>query len=143
MTRYTDKDKEAAIGFMTNNFNHQTGNPNWTIASKKTKVSVNTLKRWWFEQNGDSTDDIRQLKKEEFIEKAWAEINACLKSMADKRDSANYKDVATSVGILVDKIQLLKGEPTVIAKTENKNTDRFEHLSDEELDEEIKRLENV
>lgn len=145
MTRYTDKDKEAAIGFMTNNFNHQTGNPNWTTARKKTKVSINTLKRWWFEQNNDSTDAIRQLKKEEFIEKAWAEILAGLQAMADKRNSANYKEVATSVGILIDKVQLLKGEPTVIAKNENKNdnTERFEHLSDEELDEEIKRLENV
>lgn len=143
MTRYTDKDKEAAIGFMTNNFNHQTGYPNWTMAHKKTKVSINTLKRWWNEQNDDSTDDIRQLKKQEFIDKAWAEILAGLQAMAGKRDSANYKEVATSVGILIDKVQLLKGEPTVIAKTENKNTERFEHLSDEELEEEIKRLQNV
>jgi len=143
MTRYTDKDKEAAIGFMTNNFNHQTGYPNWTMAHKKTKISITTLKRWWNEQDSDSTIDIRQVKKEEFIDKAWAEILAGLQAMANKRDSANYKEVATSVGILIDKVQLLKGEPTVIAKTENKNTERFEHLSDEELDEEIKRLENV
>ena len=145
MTRYTDKDKEAAIGFMTNNFNHQTGYPNWTMAHKKTKISKPTLQRWWNERNGDSTSHIRDLKKEEFIDKAWAEILAGLQAMADKRNSANYKEVATSVGILIDKVQLLKGEPTVIAKNENKNdnTERFEHLSDEELDEEIKRLENV
>ena len=143
MTRYTDKDKEAAIGFMTNNFNHQTGYPNWTMAHKKTKISKPTLQRWWNERNSDSTSHIRDLKKEEFIDKAWAEILAGLQAMANKRDSANYKEVATSVGILIDKVQLLKGEPTVIAKTENKNTERFEHLSDEELEKEIETLKNV
>lgn len=145
MSQYSDKDIQKALVFMENNINPNTGNPNYSAARKKLGMSRTTLKRMWDEKHSEDGEQIRALKKEEFIKKAWAEILAGLQAMADKRNSANYKEVATSVGILIDKVQLLKGEPTVIAKNENKNdnTERFEHLSDEELKEEIKRLQNV
>lgn len=40
------------------------------------------------------------------------EIAAILGTLPSKREGATYKDLATSIGILTDKIQLLRGQPT-------------------------------
>ncbi|SHE47736.1 hypothetical protein SAMN02745164_00504 [Marinitoga hydrogenitolerans DSM 16785] len=126
MTKYTDEDKMKAIVELENNINHQTGNPNWTKVSKKLNISRKTLQKWWKEKNKEDTEHIRTLKKEEFIKKAWDNIFYGLGLLKEKAEKANYKDLIVGMATLIDKIQLLQGQPTEITKNENNNTELIE-----------------
>ncbi|APT75051.1 hypothetical protein LN42_00545 [Marinitoga sp. 1137] len=126
MTKYTDKDKMKALVMLENNINHQTGNPNWTKVSKKLKISRKTLQKWWKEKNKEDITHIRTLKKEEFINKAWDQIFYGLDLLKEKAERTSYKDLIVGMATLIDKIQLLQGQPTEITKNENNNTELIE-----------------
>jgi transposase-like protein len=143
--RYTDKEIAKAITFMENNINPHTGNPNYSKVSKELDINRKTLMRWWSDRHSEDAEQIRTLKRQEFIEAAWNEINEGLKVLAVKRGRATYKEIITSLGILLDKIQMLKGEPTLITKNDNRTElyDKYKHLSEKELRKEIEKLNKI
>jgi hypothetical protein len=59
---------------------------------------------------------LAQVKKRDLIQDLTELLNVTVVHATDAAQDANYQDLARGVGILVDKIQLLKGEPTGIVK---------------------------
>lgn len=121
---YTDEEKARALAMLKGE------RGNISRVSKALGITRDTLRAW---RNETQTDDSSALatdsppKKEpeppalpELVEQASAdlatrfedEISAILSTLPSKRDGATYKDLATSIGILTDKIQLLRGQPT-------------------------------
>lgn len=80
--------------------------------AKKLDVPVNTLKGWFTGKNNPPSAELRTEKKGELVEWITTELKAIFGTMNNVRDSASYKDLATAAGILIDKKQLLSGEPT-------------------------------
>ncbi|MFA5385615.1 MAG: hypothetical protein WC364_13350, partial [Eubacteriales bacterium] len=81
---------------------------------------------------------LRYQKKKEFIEEGWKLAKKILDEMAEKIPNANFKDLATGMGILFDKIALASGEAT--ARTETGKTVSREDMLDaarDALDEKI------
>lgn len=91
--------------------------------ARELKVPDMTLSRWFKATRNPPPNEVVTEKAANFKELLAAEIQGILKDMPDAREFAEYRDLGTVLGILVDKLQLL----------ENKPTDRVEHtFTDEE-----------
>lgn len=89
-------------------------------------------------KNAASLNAMRYQKKKEFIEQGWLLAKKILDEMSKKIPNANFKDLATGMGILFDKIALASGEAT--ARTETGKTVSREDMLDaarDALDEKI------
>lgn len=90
--------------------------------------------------SGEESSLIRQQNRTVFIEKAMTLALTILAEMEAKVTEANFKDLATSFGILLDKILLMTGHPT--ARTETiRSVDREDLLrAVREVSEKVKIL---
>lgn len=82
-------------------------------AARQTGVSRNTLRSWAQNRERAAPLNIRQEKRDDLADLIQGEIRSILDAMNIRRDSATYRELATAFGIMVDKRQLLIGEPTV------------------------------
>lgn len=117
--KYTDKFKAGAITLLQSE-----GYPDDPYALKKVakKIGVpdRTLRRWHNGENGHPPDDIVRETKKELIDLFDDEIRDVMKELPSARPEAPYKDLVMGVAILVDKKQLLGGQPT--DRTDNTHT---------------------
>lgn len=67
-------------------------------------------------------------KKRDLRTLLQTEIDAIFEAMETKRESANYRDLATAGGIFLDKLARISGEPTDILELRDKR-----ELSDDDL----------
>lgn len=80
--------------------------------SKNLKVPRSTLQGWFSGQHNAPPPKIRRETKINLIQAIRDELAAIFDAMPGKRDEAHYRELAIAFGILVDKLQLLTGEPT-------------------------------
>ena len=113
--QYSDADKAAALTSLDLN----EGNVYRT--AKQLAIPNKTLEEWASGRRiSPEVAQFRQHKKAELRARLESVLDRLLQGMEApgaleaKLDKASLRDVATSVGILIDKIQLLKGEPTNI-----------------------------
>lgn len=90
-------------------------------------IPQRTLQRWAKGTSNPPPDRIVQRKKIDLAEAIRNELAALFPAMDKTRDEASYKDQAVSVGVLIDKLQLLEGRPTAI--NENINSDARDRLA--------------
>jgi len=85
----------------------------YQVAKKKGAPSARTLRRWWGIKDNPQIDKLVQHKKIDLITELkdllGLHIGASTKAVAGSED---LKGINTGIGILVDKILLLSGEPT-------------------------------
>lgn len=86
----------------------------------------------------DEFEQLRTDKKQQIIENSWKLMEKFLSAMEAKIPSAGLKDVATSYGIVSDKVLLMTGEPTSRSDNNNKNTHELGELTAEQAEELIK-----
>lgn len=65
-------------------------------------------------------------------------IHDILSEMAIKKQDAGFRDLATGLGIVTDKMLLMSGEPTSRSDNTNKNTHDLGELTAEQADALIK-----
>lgn len=136
--RYTDEFRAGALELLRAagyDFDQPDKAGNWS-AIKRTathlKMPEPTLRGWARQRRRVDQPRLRQYKREELVDAFISEIGAALGRMNDVRDDAHYKDLATTIGILTDKLQLLTGEPTA-----NNNTKIIIEYSDEDAGYEV------
>jgi hypothetical protein len=93
-------------------------------------VSPSTVMKYRDEIDG--FEQIRTYKKEQFIKDAWRNIAAGMSMLTDKFTAASAKDIGTTIGILVDKMQLLQGEATSRSENANRNVHSLDDISAEQ-----------
>lgn len=112
--RYTDKEKAEALAIV----DMQGGNVN--AAARLTGVPQSTLERWAsgerVNQNVEALRISERKPLSDLIEDLAYDIVDAVKTNGSLKRS-NARDLLISLGIAVDKIQLLRGQPTSI--TEN------------------------
>jgi transposase-like protein len=129
--RYTDDFRAQAIALLQAN-----GWPDKKGALVKTAASLDiahqTLSRWAMKVQNPPPPELVQEKSADLATVIRTELDAIFLSLPHVRSTANYKELMTGVGILIDKLQLLQGNPT----------ERHEHvgLSFEERNQEIATL---
>lgn len=134
MARYSDEFRANSIIML-----EASGYPDRPGALMETakylKIPHATLSRWANGKRNPPPPEMVQIKKEEIIAMLKGEIRGALEEMPKARQDADYKELATSVGIMVDKMQLLDGEPTA-------RTEIIHELSDDERAKRIDELLN-
>jgi hypothetical protein len=76
------------------------------------KVPESTLRGWFSGAHNPPPAKVRAEKRFDLLEAIQGELAAIFPAMANRREDATYKELATAAGILVDKEQLLTGQPT-------------------------------
>lgn len=132
---YSDVDKATILAALDANG----GNVNKT--AKELHIPRATIQEWMNGRVSDDVPNIRQEKKLELSELIDNEIYAIFEAMQTKRNTAAYSNLATAIGILVDKKQLLAGKATERKEVTGKDGGAIEtrvtmlsELSDEQLD---------
>lgn len=113
--RYDDKFRASAVVAL-----EAAGYPNSKGAlaqvAKLLDVPAMTISRWFKDRNNPPPTEIVTEKRIDLLEMINTELEAIFGVLPNARSSAAYKDLMTGAGILIDKRQLLTGEPTENAK---------------------------
>ena len=76
------------------------------------RMPGSTLHGWANGKNNSAPSDLRCEKKADVIEFIKKEIPQIFRELGDARQDANYRELMVGFGIIVDKWQLLSGDPT-------------------------------
>jgi transposase-like protein len=111
--RYDDKFRASAVVML-----EAAGYPDQKGAleqvAKQLSVPRPTLHRWFKGKNNPPPPELVTEKRADLKALIEDEIYGVLANMKDAREFAEYRELGTVFGILVDKLQLLKGKPTEI-----------------------------
>jgi predicted transcriptional regulator len=126
--QYSDAEKAAALLAL------QANGGNITKTAREVGIPASTIKEWASGRVTAGVTDIRDEKKNvlaDYLEDiAWKLAEA----MPKKVRSAHLQQVATSMGITIDKMQLLRGKATAIVDdavlTDEKRVERITQLLD-------------
>lgn len=110
--RYSDDERATLIAMLETE-----GYPNVSGALKKVSeyadVHTNVLRRWWKKtQNPPPTELVTQ-KKGEIKDRLQEVVHNIIDVLPDAIDEAGPRDLFTGLGIAIDKLQLLSGQPTL------------------------------
>lgn len=123
--QYSDNDKALALATLDAN------QGNVQATAKILRIPESTLTDWSNNRGvNPEVTEIRDIKKRELADKLEEVAHALTGNILTRAESelsilVPMKDIATSLGIVVDKMQILKGQPTAI------NKDVSEHTNEE------------
>ena len=80
--------------------------------AKHLGVPARTLSRWFNGENNAPPDELVSKNRADLKTLIENEIYGILETMPKLRGDAEYRELGTVFGIMLDKLQLLKGEPT-------------------------------
>lgn len=110
-THYTEEEKAAALAALDAN------GGNLLRTARELNIPESTLRQW---RNGEginqSVSKLREQKSAELAAKMGEIIGQILDVLPGKLEKASARDLAVSLGILIDKKQLLEGQPTQITQ---------------------------
>lgn len=119
MARYTDEERASILAVLEVNGN------NFDLTARQTKVPEQTIRRWTKEAH---LNKLVPPKKEELADRLEELAHSLVDAIPGKVTMAPLQQVATTLGIVTEKMLLLRGEPTSI-----------EHHSSEDARERIAR----
>lgn len=104
--KWTDLDREKAVAVYI-----QTGS--LSAAARAVGAAVSTVKSWVEQQPPDDIENERMKQRLNAVREAWKVVNLYLTHLQKQEvvDKTGAKDSAIVVGTMVDKIQVLLGEP--------------------------------
>lgn len=125
--RYSDEEKAEALAALDAN----DGDVRKTARSLA--IPYTTLREWVTHQQHDAVTNIRTQKKSDLAQRLEEIARELADAMPDKIQAANLQQVATSMAIAIDKMQLLRGAPTSISDIAIEQiADRIERMTDDE-----------
>lgn len=120
--RYTDKFRaDCVLMLETEGYPDKEGA--LTIVSNATGIPLATLHRWYHKSSNPPPSDIVNEKRFDLIDAIMGELEKAFGAMDGARGNASYRDLATAIGILADKKQLLQGKATSIVEIMDKFKD--------------------
>lgn len=124
--RYSDEDRANAIAALAANG----GNVNLT--AKQLDIPATTLKHWADGTRHAESAQLGEQKKGPLADRLELVAWKLAESLDGKIEAAGLQQTATSLGIVIDKMQLLRNKPTEIQG--HTPDEDLRNLSDEELD---------
>lgn len=127
MARYTDEFRAYAVNLL-----EMEGYPKskgaLVRAAKALKISHQILHRWYHHINNPPPQKVVQITKEQLIELLQQQIYGALTEMENAKQDAEYKDLAVGAAVMIDKLQLLQGQPTEILAHELTDRERASEI---------------
>ena len=124
MGRYSDEEKATVLATLDAN------EGNVALTARQLGMPDSTL-RGWAKGRGTHEEiaELRDQKKGELSERLEAIAHQLVDALPGKIDEASLQQTATSLGITIDKMQLLKQKPTGILDVNvNDARERIAHL---------------
>jgi hypothetical protein len=115
-TKYSDHQRAEALAAL------QANGRNFTETAKQLRIPANTIRDWARDPPPYLTE-LRDEKRDALAERLRDIAHRLVDAMPGKIPEAPLNHVAVSLGITVDKLQLLEGKPTEIAKHEHQRTE--------------------
>jgi len=137
--RYTDEFRANAV-LMLEAAGYPDSDGALARTSRHLQVPHSTLRRWYWKTQNPPPSEMVQKKKIDLRAAIREEIEGILDYMGYAREDADYRALGTVFGIMVDKLQLLSGEPT--ARTET-ITRWLDELPQDEYDAVIAEAERI
>ncbi len=128
MARWTD-DERAGAKLMLEAAGYPQRKGALTQVANNLRIPATTLRRWHLGLSNPPPAETVKRKKIDLQQAIKDEIAAALVEMGSARADASYRDLGTVTGILIDKLQLLNGEPT--ANTNQRIV--IEYVDDEDI----------
>ena len=110
---YSDQEKSDALVALDAN------GGNLTKAAGATGIPISTIQLWRDGHVHPAVTDFRNEKREPLADRLEALAHTIVDMLPEKLVTASAKDAAMSMGIALDKMQLLRGEPTNIHRDDN------------------------
>ena len=111
MARYSDEERANAV-LMLEAAGYPKTEGALSRVARRLSIPHQTLSRWGRRAQNPPPHKLVQEKKFDLIQAIRDEVQAVLGDMPDARQDADYRALTTALGIMVDKLQLLTGEPT-------------------------------
>jgi transposase-like protein len=121
MTRYTDEFRAQAV-VMLEAAGYPDNKGALVRVAQRLGIKHQTLSRWGRQAQNPPPPEMVQRKSFDLVQALRDEIQSILQEMPNARPDADYRELGTVLGIVVDKLQLIEG----------KATERIEMMSDDE-----------
>lgn len=109
--RYDDKFRASAV-LMLEAAGYPDKSGALTATAKHLSVPASTLAGWFKNEHNPPPTEVREEKRIELRDVLRKEIGLALSAAEGVRETASYKDLITAAAILIDKLQLITGQPT-------------------------------
>lgn len=116
--RYDDKFRASAV-VMLEAAGYPDKDGSLMEVARHLGVPHNTIRAWYHAEHNPPPSELRQEKKRELVIELEEIAYLLIKAIPGKIDEANLQQTATSMAIAIDKMQLLKGQPTLIVELTN------------------------
>lgn len=83
-----------------------------TQVSTHLGVPLSTLRGWFTAERNPPPAELRNEKRIDLVGELTSLLGLTFTAAKNTVDEASYKELATAIGIFVDKLQLLSGQPT-------------------------------
>ena len=110
-TDYSDEDKASAV-LMLEAAGYPDRKGAMTQVVKALGVPESTLRSWAKNEHGAPPAKVRDRKKGELIESLNEVATKLIEHLGDIADTGDVRETATAAGIVIDKLQLLRGDST-------------------------------
>lgn len=125
--QYSDAEKAGVLAALDAN------GGNVSKTARDTGVPRKTLAEWAAARLHPDVAELRQSKKTDLATQLEDIARRLAGAIPEKMATANLQQTATSMGIAIDKMQLLRGQPTSIADIAVEQiADRIERMTDDE-----------
>lgn len=114
---YSDQQRAEALAALDAN------EGNLSETARDTGIPRQTLQEWQRGRVPEGVPELRQEKKQSLADRLEALAHTLIDVMPEKAADASLQQVATSFGIAVDKMRLLRGEPTSIEESRQELTE--------------------
>lgn len=115
--QWSDRDRAEALAALDAN------GGNVSRTAQALGVPRKTLAEWRDGRTNPEVAELRQEKKAGLADRLETIAHKLADSLPDKINQAELKDAATSLGIIVDKMRLLREQPTAISRDDDSLTD--------------------
>ena len=109
--RYTD-DFRASASVMLESQGYPEQKGALTSVANHLDVPLSTLRGWFLDIHNPPPTEVRNEKKGDLVALLKTEALSILGDMPNAREFAEYRELGTVLGIVIDKLQLLEGKPT-------------------------------
>lgn len=127
--RYTDDFRASTVLML-----EAAGYPDTKGALSRVSVQVgapiSTISRWFHGVKNPPPPELANEKRIDLVAAIKNEVYEILGEMPSARSEADYRALATALGIMVDKLQLLSGKPTERSENTHIITDLGMNMDD-------------
>ena len=110
-TDYSDEDKASAV-LMLEAAGYPGRKGAMSQVVRELGVPESTLRSWAKNEHGAPPAKVRDRKRGELIESLNEVATKLIAHLGDIADTGDVRETATAAGILIDKLQLLRGDST-------------------------------